>query len=262
MFQIFVINKRMTDMNDKLKVEEIYSVFGDQPFTSDELYSFYQKYDSNLHMSTFRWRIHALKNLGAIIAIKRGVYAVKMKKDFEPTLSRKLKSLFSKVQHKFPYAALCLWETSWLHNLMVHQPFSSSIVLEIDKAAASALFAFLQESYKDVHLNPGKDVVSNYLTAGQYTIIIKNLLTTSPLKERQNVTIPTVEKIMVDLFVEKKLFSIYQGAELQNIYEELFRSYNINRSALMQYAHKRHVKERLITFLKEGTDIAENELLL
>lgn len=249
-------------MNDKLKIEEIKKVFGDKPFTTDDLYHFYQKYDPNLNRNTFRWRIYALKNEGAINTLKRGVYATTSKKEFEPAVSKKLKNLFSKVQNQFPYVDMCIWETSWLNNLMIHQVFSNNIILEVDKEAASAVFAFLQESYKDVYLNPGKYEVEHYINAGQINIFIKNLTSTSPLQKVQNITVPTIEKIMVDLFADDELFVTYQGAELQNIYRELFVSYNVNRSKLKQYAHKRHKKDKLVSFLKEETSIGEDELLM
>ncbi|MBN2285840.1 MAG: hypothetical protein JXQ26_00295 [Tissierellales bacterium] len=249
-------------MNDKLKIEEIKNVFDDKPFTSDDLYHFYQKYNPNLNKNTFRWRIYALKNDGVIHTLKRGVYVTKSKKDFKPVVSKKLKDLFVKVHNQFPYANMCIWETSWLNNLMLHQAFSSNIILEIDKDAASAVFAFLQESYRDVYLNLGKYKLESYSNAGQSNIVIKNLTITSPLQEVQNITVPTIEKIMVDLFVDDGLFVTYQGAELQNIYQELFMFYSVNRSKLKQYANKRHIKDKLVSFLKEETNIGEDELLI
>ena len=249
-------------MNDKLRIEEIKYTFGNKPFTSDDLYRFYQKYDPNLNKNTFRWRVYVLKNDGIINTLKRGAYAIKSKKDFEPIVSKKLGNLYLKVQNQFPYLDMCIWETSWLNNFMVHQVFSSNIILEVDKDAASAVFAFLQGSQKNVFLNPGKNEMEHYISVGQTSIIIKNLTITSPRREIQNIIVPTAEKIMVDLFADDELFATYQGAELKNIYQELFNTYNVNQSTLKQYAHKRHIKAKLIAFLKEETDIAEDELFI
>lgn len=241
-------------MSNELKIEEIKNVFGDKPFTNKELYHFYQKYDPNLNKNTFRWRVYALKNYGAINTLKRGVYSTKRKKVFEPAVSKQLKNLFAKVQNQFPYVDMCIWESSWLNNLMLHQAFSSNIIIEVDKDAASAVFAFLQESHKDVYLNPKKYEVEHYISAGQTNIVIKTLTITSPLQETQNIKIPTIEKIMVDLFVDDELFVTYQGAELQNIYREVFTSYSVNRSTLTQYANKRHVKDKMDEILSGIVD--------
>lgn len=249
-------------MDNKLRAREIKTYFGDKPFKSDDLYSFYKNHEPDLKKTTFRWRVYALKKAGAINTLKKGVYVTKIKKNFEPVINKRLISLFVKVRKQFPYANMCIWETSWMNNYMIHQVFSDNIILEVEKDAAAAVFAYLQGSHRDVFLNPRKHEVENYIISGQNNIIIKNLTMTSPLTKRENLVVPTIEKIMVDIFMDNELFAAYQGAELQNIYQELFKSFNINRSTLRQYANKRHVKEKLIAFLKEEAEIDEDELLL
>ncbi len=249
-------------MNNKLRAKKIKTYFGDKPFKSDDLYNFYKNYEPDLKKTTFRWRVYALKKVGAINTLKKGVYVTKSKKDFEPVIDKKLISLFAKVRKQFPYTKMCIWETSWLNNFVVHQVFSSNVILEVEKDAAKTVFAYLQESHRDVYLNPGKFEVENYIITGQNNIIIKNLTMTSPLTKREDLIVPTIEKIMVDIFMDNELFVTYQGAELQNIYQELFKTFKINQSTLRQYANKRHVRDRFISFLKEETEIDEGELLI
>lgn len=249
-------------MSDKLRAKEIITYFGDKPFNSNDLYNFYANYEPDLKKTTFRWRVYTLKNDGVINSLKKGVYSTMSKKDFEPAIDKKLISLFVKVKKQFPYTDMVIWETSWLNNYMVHQAFSSNIILEVEKDAAPVVFAYLQESRGDVYLNPGKFEVENYIISGQNNIIIKNLTMTSPLTEREGLKVPTIEKIMVDIFTDYKLFVTYQGAELQNIFQEFFLTFNINQSTLRQYANKRHVRDRLISFLEGETDIDEDTLLM
>lgn len=157
---------------------------------------------------------------------------------------------------------MAIWDTSWLNNYIVHQTLSTNIIFEVEKVGAPGMFAYLQKLYRNVYLNPGKFEVENYIVSGQKNIIIKNLTMTSPLTEREGLIVPTIEKIMVDLFKDDELFAPYQGAELQNIFQEFFYTYNINQSTLRQYANKRHVRDRLILFLEEETDIDEDKLLI
>ena len=249
-------------MNDKLRAKEIKTYFGDKPFSSTDLYNFYATDEPDLKKTTFRWRVYTLKINGVINTLKKGVYSTTSKKDFAPAIDKKLSSLFMKVKRQFPYTEVVIWETSWLNNYMVHQAFSSNIILEVERDAAPVVFAYLQESYGDVYLNPGKFVVENYIISGRNNIIIKNLTMTSPLIEREDIKVPTIEKIMVDIFTDDDLFVTYQGAELQNIFQAFFRTFNINQSTLSQYANKRHIRDRMISFLKEETDIGEDELLM
>ncbi|TJX59287.1 hypothetical protein E8P77_21495 [Soehngenia saccharolytica] len=249
-------------MSDKLKSKEIKKYFGDKPFSNNDLYNFYLNYEPDLKKSTFGWRVHNLKQRGLIYSLKKGVYTTKDKKDFKPIIDSKLINLYNNVKEKFPYLLMAVWETSWLNNYMVHQAFSNSIILEVEKDAASAVFSFLQESYRDIYLNPDRFVVENYIITGQDSIVIKNITLTSPLIEREDVIVPTIEKILVDIYTDDEFFVSYQGGELENIFKEFFTSFKINQSTLRQYANKRHVRDRLITFLVEDAKIDKDKILI
>lgn len=249
-------------MSDKLRAKEIKTFFGDKPFTSNDLFSFYLSDEPDLKRTTFRWRVYTLKNNGVINTLKKGVYTTTRKKDFEPSIDKKLIRLFMKVKKQFPYTDVVIWETSWLNNYMVHQAFSSNIILEVEREAAPVVFAYLRESHEKIYLNPGKFELENYVLSGQSNIIIKNLTKTSPLTEREEIKVPTLEKIMVDIFTDHELFGTYQGAELQNMFQEFFKTFKINQSTLKQYANKRHVRDRLIAFVQEEVDIDDDKLLL
>jgi hypothetical protein len=257
-----MLNWRSIEMSNKLRAKDIKTYFGEKPFMSDDLYSFYRDREPDLKKSTFRWRVYALIKNGAINTLKKGVYIAKSKKDFEPVIDKKLIGLFKKVRKQFRYTNMCIWDTSWLNNFLVHQVFSSNIILEVEKDAATTVFAYLQESYRDVYLNPGRLEVEKYIITGQNNIIIKNLTLTSPLSKREGLVVPTIEKIMVDIFMDSGLFIAYQGAELQNIYQELFKTFKINQSTLRQYANKRHVRDRFISYLKKEAAIDEDVLLI
>ncbi|MBK5244649.1 MAG: hypothetical protein JJE18_06440 [Eubacteriaceae bacterium] len=50
------------------------------------------------------------------------------------------------------------------------------------------------------------------------------------VETREDISIPRIEKIMVDLFVEDQLYVTYQGGELKNIYEAFFETFSITQS--------------------------------
>lgn len=248
-------------MKDILKASEIVSYFGHKPFTSNDLYAFYVDYEPNLKKTTFRWRVYKLKNSGVINTLKKGVYTVTSKKDFEPIIDNKLIAIYMKVKEQFPYTNMAIWETSWLNNYIIHQTFSSNIILEVEKEAATIVFDYLRDTSRDVYLNPGKLEIEKYIVSGENNVFIKNLTKTSPLIERDGIKIPKLEKIIVDVFMDDEMFIAYQGAELKNMFQFFFRTFNINQSTLNQYANKRHVREKLISFLEDETDI-DDELLV
>ena len=59
-----------------------------------------------------------------------------------------------------------------------------------------------------------------------------------PLDNIENKKVISIEKIMVDLYIDK-LYLFYQGKELQTIYENILEKYDINMKRLLNYAKLR-----------------------
>ena len=60
---------------------------------------------------------------------------------------------------------------------------------------------------------------------------------------------PLLEKILVDLFAEEKLFYFYQGAELMHIYENAIKNYTLNYTKLFSYARRREREQNIKQFM-------------
>ena len=104
----------------------------------------------------------------------------------------------------------------------------------------------------NVFLNPDEQIIDNYIDSHTKNIIVKNLITTSPVIIKENIKIPKAEKIIVDLFIEKYLYKAYQNQELVNICNALLSQYVINCSNLYWYAEKRCSKQHLINFIESN----------
>ena len=66
---------------------------------------------------------------------------------------------------------------------------------------------------------------------------------------------PAIEKILVDTYCDKEIFSFYQGSELQNIFNYSDKSVAINYSKLLSYAHGRSRRTEITNFLLNQTNI-------
>jgi len=122
---------------------------------------------------------------------------------------------------------------------MLHIPKSSETIVEVEKGSEESVFYFVSESYKNVFLNPSSDILEKYADDSQGTIIIKNLITDSPLQTVDDVQIPSIEKIIVDLILDNDLFSHYQGRDLKAIIEKAYQYNSINEDRLYRYAQRR-----------------------
>ncbi|NYB73260.1 hypothetical protein HZF24_03810 [Sedimentibacter hydroxybenzoicus DSM 7310] len=254
-------------MNEKLILSDLKKQFEYRPFSKQELYNFYLLYEPELKESTFRWRVHRLRNENIIIDVKRGIYKlhdnnhlyyvqnVFEKNEYNPYIENKTMIIFKNIKNNFHYAKFSIWNTKWLHEFMIHQPINNTTIIEVEKIAAKSVFESLQDLYENVYLNPSKYEIDKYLLSGKSNILVINLVMDSPLQVINKITVPKIEKIIVDLFANKSLFVMYQGKELANILEGIFEKYDINMATLKRYATRRNVKNKIIEFLSLSTNI-------
>lgn len=181
--------------------------------------------------------------------VGRGVFKLGESESFTPTVSKSLKSLYKRIKGEFPYVDLCVWNTSFLSNLMLHQPFNFITLLETDRDVTESVFQYLKGSKKNVFLNPSKGVIQDYVQGSNDAIIVKPLISESPLQEIKKVKTATIEKILVDLICDTDLYVAYQGVERKHIFEEAFSQYTINEKTMLRYADRRKRKNELIQYL-------------
>lgn len=132
---------------------------------------------------------------------------------------------------------------------MLHIPNNYETIIEVEKGSEENVFYFLSDIRGNVFLNPSKDILDKYSNKNEDMIIIKNLITDAPLQNVEQIKIPRIEKIIVDLIVDDKLYATYQGRDLDSIIENAFQYNTINEDTLFRYADRRTkkplVKERV-----------------
>jgi len=240
-------------------IERLKQRFGEQRYINrEELFDFYRSFEPELKESTFTWRIYSLKEKNILKPVKTGVYMLSTKPQFNPEIESKLNDISEKLKKKFPVAKYCIWNTRWLSDWMIHQPGRFLIIVEVEVLAAESVFYFLKdENFKNVFYCPDDNLLERYVYEEQESIIVKQLVTKAPLRKIKGMVFPTPEKLLVDLFVERKLFAPYQGSELINIYNNVYRQYTLNITKLLAYAKRRTKEQELIEFITANTQLTE-----
>jgi hypothetical protein len=223
-------------------------------FTREELFNFYKEFDPELKETTFRWRIYELKKKEIIKVLKRGVFTITNKSTYQPEVSTSLIQIAKKIGNSFSEINFCIWETGWLNEFTQHQTTRSMILIEIEKGFEESLFYALKDSArKDIYLNPDKKAIDLYISESNQPVIIKKLLTRAPLAKQSEGRLkfftPSLEKIIVDLFSDEKLFFYVQGSELIHIYENAITNYTINFTTLFSYAKRREKENDIKQFM-------------
>ena len=83
---------------------------------------------------------------------------------------------------------------------------------------------------------------------------INNLVSEAPTQEIYGVKTATIEKILVDIFCDKIIYSTFQGNEMKNIFYNAFKDYTININTLLRYAQRRGKKSEIEQYIFENTN--------
>ena len=223
-------------------------------FSREELFDFYRCFEPDLKEGTFGWRIYNLKNKDIIKLIQRDYYTISYKPKYIPEISGELLKLAKVISGRYEEIKYCLWDTDWINEFSQHQSGKKLIIIEIEKDFVESLYYELKDSFRfDFYLNPDEKTINFYISESQNPVIIKKLITRSPISKRTEKKIkfymPLIEKILVDLFTENKLFYFYQGAELIHVYENALKNYTLNYTKLFSYAKRREKEQDIKQFM-------------
>lgn len=223
---------------------------GKESLTKKEILTIIGNELPNLPPSTISWKLHNLKSQGLIQSPSYGVYTLNAKSDFRPEPSSYLKRIFNKVTKEFPYLQTCVWDSRWFNNLMLHQLFKYYLVIEVEKDAAESVFNSLTDFSKKVFLNPTEDIFNRYISNFNEVIIIKSLISESPIVEADGIKIAALEKLLVDCLADKDLFAAQQN-EIEFIYRTANSRFSLNINRLRRYARRRNQFEKVTELLNK-----------
>jgi len=198
-----------------------------------------------------------LVELGIIQRIGRGVFTLGKTLKYKPELSSDLIKEYNKIKSNFPFIELCIWNTSTINEFSQHQSNRDFIIIETEKDTNESVFYFLKEHYENVFLDPNRLILEQYVFDIPNAIIIKPLLSESPLQEVKKVNTITIEKMLVDIYCDPDLFIAFQGNEKKIIYSKAFKKYTINNNKLLRYASRRGRKDEIEKFTLQS--IGNNE---
>lgn len=204
-----------------------------------------------LSKSTINWKLHQLKSEGAIQSPRYGVYSLKSKADFVPTLSSSSKRLFNRIIKEYPEIEVCVWESKWFTEQLTNEQNGSFIIAEVQKEFTDKIFDSLTDWSKKVFRDPSDDIFNRYIIHLKDAIIIKPIITESPCIEIDNVRIPSLEKIFVDSLAEPFLFSFLKNYTNASFLKLLVDRYNVSTSKMKRYAKRRNQQKSLINNLNQ-----------
>ena len=221
-----------------------------QTLSKSDLFSYVYSADPGISLSSFTWKLHQLKKKGLINSPSQGIYSIITENNFTPAVSSSLKRIHNKISKEFPYTQICVWDSRWFNELMLHQLFRYYLVIEVEKDSTEAVFNTMTDVSKKVFLNPTEDIFNRYIANFNEVIIVQSLISESPIIEQGGIKIAPLEKLLVDCVADKDLFAAQQS-EIEFIFKTARSKYSINTSKIKRYARRRNQLDKIELLLNK-----------
>jgi len=176
--------------------------------------------------------------------------------EFAHDLRKEDITIYKKLNKHFPYATVCIWNTSIFNHFMTHQLFRYYTLVEVEKVAMVSVFHFLTEFKSGVLIDPSAEILERYSGQENNNIIVIPLVSQAPLLKQDNIMTPSLEKILVDVFCNPVIFASEQGSEMLLIFSKAFSQFRINIHRMLRYAKRRGKHEDLLTWLRSNTEFS------
>jgi hypothetical protein len=127
------------------------------------------------------------------------------------------------------------------------------LLVEVEREAIDSVFYFVKEINKDKYTfkEPLHEMMEMFVLESKGSIIVKSLTSEAPLQDVDHITVPAIEKILVDLYADSDIFSFLQGSEMLNIFESALGKYTVNTNRLLRYAKRRNKEKDIRNILNQ-----------
>ena len=197
--------------------------------------------------------LNRMVKAGKLLREGRGLYRVKDdRREFLPSLSSLSIEIASIFKSELPFTKYCLYEGEWINPFMHHLAGNLLHYLEVERDAMDSVFDRLSAKGYTVFLRPDREFMYRYVDIhNPKAIILKPLVSESPLVQISEIPCPTLEKLLVDMSKDPD-FGYLQGAEYLRILANVKRAYKINEQRLLRYASRRSAREEMLNALQSS----------
>ena len=207
-----------------------------------------------INRNSARQYLSKLSKLNKLDRIGNGEYRLHSKQSFYYEPLELAVNINSSVKQYFPFADFCIYEGSIFSPLYHNIAINNAIYVETNRDVVEAAFHKLQGSGLPVFKKPDSDFMADYVNLKDPCIIVKPLVTEAPVTTNKDMTVPTIEKLLVDILKDKDLYYM-QGYEYLRILDNAMSLFNINFSSLLRYSRRRGCDKELkncIELVKTG----------
>jgi len=209
--------------------------------------------------STVNHMIIRLLQEGYIVRVGRNQYSVFCSKRlYKFPHSEQVLSLAEEMKTAHPFLDFRVFELTQLNEFVNHQIAHNIIFLSVEGGLEEDVFYTLWEKHNgSVMLKPSIDDLYRYMT--EDIIVIGKRATESP-KGIQEFWDTRLEKMLVDIAIDKLLKQVVYEGEYPAIFHDAIKKYVIDKNTMARYARRRGALEKYRIFLKEKANLEPDEI--
>jgi len=215
-------------------------------FSIDQLKSHLETRGIEFSSESVKKYLYNLKNAGEIYDAGRGWYSnISQPFQLDKTPVEKVVQLINK---KFPLLSLSCWSTEQLKSYFHHLQAKFVTFIYSDRDYISTIFEFLKENEFSAYLNPVHYEIKKSFILSKNTVILRPSIT----KEPSHNHFATIEKILIDLYVENEKLQIISEWEYINLFKRVVLDQRISIASLLGYSIRRKVSNEIKRLLSDS----------
>lgn len=206
------------------------------------------RYGTALSSGAGRWHMNQLRTRGLFVPVSRTWCRTGAERLFElPQTSREIE--LAQVIRTL-VDDYCIWSLTALNPLFIHQRMRRLTIVEVDRYSQGMVFERLRsERFRDVILETDTKWAMNHVGFSNFDVMVRRLITKAPIMNKVKGT-PTLEKIIVDLFVDGQVLAGIAPTDLEHLCRLAFTDYTTDIRVLRAYARRRNVLDKLMSYLE------------
>lgn len=235
--------------NNNLSINDLKEKFSDyNQFSLKDILEFYRLKDPLIKKTTVQWRVTRLLELEIMQRIGRGKYTIGNYRKFIPYPTSQIEKANHHLINKFPDSKYCIWSTEWLKTYLTKLDVQIIFVEGTGNEPINFYFHLWEQRYCSVYYKL-LDKVSKMFYKN--SIIVRKMISGSPLIESEGIFYAHLEKIIVDLYCDWNLIYPHNQPNFQQLLKKLHKDFSINESKLLRYADRRNKKKIFAKYLKK-----------
>lgn len=186
----------------------------------------------------------------------RGTYELGSGMPYLPELKPRVTKISKFIQKNFPEVAFCAWNSDLLNEFAQHLSAHPIILVDVEREVAESVYYQLKEEFNGVFLRPPETIINEVLPDFRLPILIRHLVSESPLNQLNQLPLISLEKMLVDVFCDME-FNYLEGSERRAIFKNAYFKYIVNENKLLRYAARKGRRQDIHKYILEGNFIQQ-----